>query len=140
MSGPPTIIVCAAIITRPPGEILIAQRPPGGPSGGRWEFPGGKVEAGEDPRAALVRECREELDCEVEPGAIYETIYHRTERSSILLLFYLARISGGEPRSMECNALEWVTPQRMGEFDLLPADRPLIDRFLSKYPAFERNN
>jgi 8-oxo-dGTP diphosphatase len=132
-----TLIVSAAIITRPPGEILLARRPDKGPLAGRWEFPGGKAEPGEDPRDALVRECIEELGCRIEVGAIYETIFHRHGARSILLLFYLARVIEGEPASMEENELAWCTPGAMGQYDLLEADRPLIARFIEKFPHFE---
>jgi 8-oxo-dGTP diphosphatase len=133
-----TTIVAAAIIAREDGTILIAQRPRSSKLHGFWEFPGGKVEAGEDPRAAVVRECREELGIKVEAGRIYESIHHSVSGSCILLLFYLVRIIEGEPRSMEQNALAWVTPEGMRLYELLEPDRPLVDQFLRRFPAFER--
>lgn len=133
---PAIIIVTGVLLTRDPGEILIACRRGKPPLAGKWEFPGGKVEPGEDPRHALRRECREEIGCEVEVGDIYETIFHRTERGDILLLFYLARIVHGEPQALDHSALAWVTPQQMREYDLLEPDRPLIDRFITKFPKF----
>jgi len=135
---PPTIIVAAALITRPDGTILIAQRPRSSKLHGFWEFPGGKVEAGEDPREAVVRECREELGIKVEAGRIYETIFHSVGGNCILLLFYLVRVIEGEPRSMEQNALAWVTPEGMRLYELLEPDRPLVDQFLQRFPSFER--
>ncbi|HMZ53008.1 (deoxy)nucleoside triphosphate pyrophosphohydrolase [Candidatus Sumerlaeota bacterium] len=131
----PTIIVTGVLLTRNDREILIAQRAGKPPLAGKWEFPGGKVEPGEDPRAALARECREEIGCEIEVGDIYESIFHRAERGNILLLFYLARIVHGEPTALEHTALAWVTPQQMRDFDLLEADRPLIERFIAKFPS-----
>jgi 8-oxo-dGTP diphosphatase len=129
-----TVIVVAALITRG-NEVLIAQRPPGTALAGAWEFPGGKVEPGEDPRDALVRECREELDITVRVGRIYETIYTQSGERGILLLFYITEIVDGEPRSMEDNAFAWATPSAMREYDLLPADRPLIDQLEERFPV-----
>lgn len=132
-----TTIVAAAIIAREDGTILIAQRPSSSKLHGFWEFPGGKVEPGEDPRAAVVRECQEELGCEVEVGRIYDTINHFVGGSCILLLFYLARIVEGEPRSMEQNAIQWVTPEGMRLYELLEPDRPLVEQFQRRFPHFE---
>ncbi|MEO8376087.1 MAG: (deoxy)nucleoside triphosphate pyrophosphohydrolase [Candidatus Sumerlaeota bacterium] len=133
----PIVIVAAPLLTREPGEILIAQRAGDPPLRGKWEFPGGKVEPGEDPRHALARECREEIGCEVEAGDIYESVFHRTsERGDILLLFYLARIVHGQPQALEHSALAWVTPEQMRDYDLLEADRPLVSRFIAKFPHF----
>jgi 8-oxo-dGTP diphosphatase len=134
----PTIIVAAALIAREDGTILIAQRPRSSKLHGFWEFPGGKVEPGEDPRDTVVRECREELGIVVEAGRIYESIYHSVGGSCILLLFYLVRMIDGEPRSMEQNALAWVTPEGMRLYELLEPDRPLVDQFLRRFPTFER--
>lgn len=132
-----TTIVCAALIARPDGRILISQRPPNRRMSGFWEFPGGKVELGEDPRGALVRECREELGCLVEVGSIYESVFHRSGNHCILLLFYLARVLEGEPQSMENNELAWVTPAEMENYKLLEADQPLVLMFGRRFPEFE---
>jgi len=131
-------LVVAAIIAREDGTILITQRPPSSKLSGMWEFPGGKVEPGEGPRAALVRECHEELGCDVEAGAVYETIFHRVGNHCILLLFYLTRVVKGEPQPMERNALAWVTPANMRLYALLEPDRPLIDLFERRFPMFEQ--
>lgn len=137
MSPTPPILVVGAIVARADGRILIAQRPVGRKHAGQWEFPGGKVEPGEDPRAALRRECREEMGCEVAVGAVYETIFHRYDWGSVLLLFYCAKVIGGEPASLEQNALAWVTPAEMAGYDLLEADRPLPAMFARRFPHFE---
>lgn len=129
-------LVVAAIIADDRGRILIAQRPEGMRHAGKWEFPGGKVEPGEDPRHALVRECREELGCHVRAGAIYETVFHTYSSHSVLLLFYLCRIEEGKPQPLERNALSWVTPEEMEEYDLLEADRPLPAMFRERFPHY----
>lgn len=132
----PTVLVVAAIITR--GDtLLINQRPNGDALAGRWEFPGGKVEPGEDPRAALVRECHEELGCKVEVGAAYETVFHETGQAWLLLLFYTTRVTTGEPQAMEGNTLAWVRPDELPSYDLLEADRPLVNLLQRKFPHFE---
>ncbi|CAN5348522.1 (deoxy)nucleoside triphosphate pyrophosphohydrolase [soil metagenome] len=136
---PTTVVVVAAIIAREDGTILIAQRPPGGNLAGFWEYPGGKVEPGEDPRDALVRECQEELGCDVEVGAVYETIFHRTPTRSFLLLFYVARVIRCEPRPMEQNELAWVTPAAMRDYPILEPDAPLIAQFETRFPHFEQH-
>jgi len=130
------LAVVAAVITRPNGRVLIAQRPAGTSSAGRWELPGGKVEFGEDPRAAIVRECREELGCTVEAGAVYDIVHHRNRDVAVLLLIYFARVIEGEPRSMENNALVWATPEEMAGYDLLDADGNFPAQFLRAFPTF----
>jgi 8-oxo-dGTP diphosphatase len=128
------LLVVGAIFTKK-GRILIAQRPEGTSSAGRWEFPGGKVELGEDPRDALKRECLEELNIHVQVGGIYETIYTCNEERGILLLFYKAIILSGEPTSMEGNAFKWVTIDEMRGYDLLDPDKPLVEMFGNKFPG-----
>ena len=137
----PTIIVTGVLLTRNDREILIAQRAGKPPLAGKWEFPGGKVEPGEDPRAALARECREEIGCKIEVGDIYESIFHRAERGNILLLFYLARIVHGKPTALEHTALAWVTPQQMRDFDAVYREhREEYDAFARKMAAERREN
>ncbi len=136
MSPQKTIIVTAAIIVSPDGRILVSQRPNHCASAGKWEFPGGKLEPGESPRQALVRECKEELDIDVEVGDIYETIHVPKSEKSILLMFYLAKILSGVPTSMENNAFQWLTPGEMRHIDLLEPDRPLIDAFEETFPDY----
>ncbi len=136
MSTPP-VTVAAALICDEDGRILLARRPHGGPLAGKWEFPGGKVEPGESPEAALERECREELGCEVEVGRIYHVLPGPSGPGGrILLLFYRARLTGGAPRSMEGNDLAWAAPGQMGDYDLLDADRALPALFQRDFPHF----
>lgn len=131
----PTVLVVAAIVERE-GRLLLNRRPAGDALEGKWEFPGGKVEPGEDPRHALVRECREELGCRVEVGSVYETIHADTERAWLLLLFYTARIVFGEPRPMEGNGLAWVAPEELAGLDLLEADLPLVGLIRRRFPHY----
>lgn len=123
----PTHIVAAALIERQ-GRFLIARRLAADPFPGLWEFPGGKLEAGESPQQALQRECREELGIEVEVGRIREVLFHRYEAFSVLLLFYECAIIAGEPQALGCERLEWAAPESLDGYPFLPADKPLIKR------------
>ncbi|GAB4314037.1 MAG: 8-oxo-dGTP diphosphatase MutT [Candidatus Sumerlaeia bacterium] len=125
----PLRIVSAAII-REDGRYLIAQRPPGDPYEGLWEFPGGKVRIGEDPRAALVRECAEELGCTVTVGDPFEVIYHDYEDFIILMIAFWAQVVEGVPLAVECARIAMVRPNELLEYEFLPADRGLVDKIL----------
>ena len=120
----PRLVVCALI--QRSGRWLVGRRPPGSASAGMWEFPGGKVDPGEDPRAALARECREELDIEVRVGAAREILSHKYDHGFVILLFFDCEIMRGEPKPLDHDKLAWVTPDEMDALPLLPADRPMI--------------
>jgi 8-oxo-dGTP diphosphatase len=117
--------VAAAVIERP-GEFLLAQRPEGKPYPGYWEFPGGKVEAGEDPRAALVRELREELGIEVTEATPWITRMYVYTHATVRLHFF--RVTGwtGEPRPLEDQAIKWQVPGRTDVLPMLPANTPVL--------------
>ena len=121
-AGP--IDVAVGILIRPNGDILLAQRPPGKPYAGYWEFPGGKVEPGEPILAALKREFMEELGIEVISAEPWCGVEHVYEHAHVRLHFYLSRQWRGEPESLEGQAFAWqgaleVTP-------VLPATIPLL--------------
>ena len=120
------IHVVAGALFDEQGRILIAQRPPGKHMAGGWEFPGGKLEADEQPLAGLTRELREELGVEVldaTPLIAYEHGY--TDRRVRLDLWLVSRYSG-EPRSVEGQPLQWVMIDDLETVGLLEADRPMI--------------
>jgi len=122
-----TLLVAAAII-EDGGKILLARRMAGAPYPLLWEFPGGKVEAGEDPRDCVVREIREELAIEIAVDGIYDVIFYRYPERHVLVLAYSCRWLSGEIRDLEVAEHCWVSPDEVVNFDLLPADVPLARR------------
>ena len=121
------LTVTAAVIVRD-GRILLCQRRPEVHNGLKWEFPGGKLEPGETPEAALARELKEELDIDAAVGPICDAVLHRYPDRDVLLLFYPCRILGGVLRTVDCNAVEWVAPETLPGYDLAAADRTFVDR------------
>lgn len=124
------IAVVAGVVRR--GErLLLCQRPEGKRFGMLWEFPGGKIEAGESPEAALERELREELHVETRTGRVLDALrLDDRNGGDLLLLFYESAIVSGEPQAMECRALAWALPEEVAGYDLAPADRRFARRHL----------
>lgn len=123
-SSPAPIDVAVGILMRPNGDVLLAQRPAGKPYAGYWEFPGGKVESGEEIFAALQREFMEELGIQIASAEPWCGVEHRYPHAHVRLHFYISRAWQGEPQSLEAQAFAWqgsvdVTP-------LLPATIPLL--------------
>ncbi|HUL96881.1 MAG TPA: Nudix family hydrolase [Usitatibacter sp.] len=118
--------VAAAVIERPDGTFLLAQRPAGKPYPGYWEFPGGKIEAGEDPRAALVRELREELGIEVREATPWITRIYAYTHATVRLHFYRVSAWGGEPQPLEDQAIRWQRIEATDVSPMLPANAPVL--------------
>jgi 8-oxo-dGTP diphosphatase len=127
----PRLLVVAALIRRE-GMLLISRRRLDQAMPNFWEFPGGKVEAGEAPQAALVREVREELGCEVEVGRIDEVVFHAYPAFDLYMLVYDCRLIGGNPQAVAVAEIAWVAPARLSEIELLPADLPLARRLAAE--------
>jgi 8-oxo-dGTP diphosphatase len=129
-------LVVAGLILGGDGRILITQRRADQALGGHWEFPGGKVEPGEAPVDALVRELREEIGVTVSVGRIWEVLFHAYPEFDLVMLVYVCRIIAGSgaasqpdlPRAVEVADLAWVAAHDLAGWDILPADRPLVDR------------
>jgi len=121
------IKVCAAVIYHQ-NKILITLRPIGKKLGGYWEFPGGKIEAQESPEAALKRELQEELDIEVDVGEQLETVRHSYDWGNVVILAYWCRWTAGDIKHLEVADHCWVAPERLHDYDILAADKPIIQK------------
>lgn len=122
-----TIIVAAAVVRERPGAaVLLTRRMEGAHLAGMWEFPGGKVEPGEDPEAAVVRECEEELAVTLRVVDVLEVAWHRYREKDVLLLFYDCRLERGEIRHVGVAGSAWVEPSRLDEYPLPPPDARLV--------------
>ena len=121
------IVVAVALIDRD-GRVLLQQRSPHRSMAGLWEFPGGKVEHGELPEAALIRELNEELGIETEASCLAPAAFasHPVGEAHMILLLYVCRKWRGEPRPLDSSGLRWVRPTQMFALDMPPADKPLI--------------
>ncbi len=118
--------VVAAVVRRGP-EILITRRLDRPPVRGQWEFPGGKVEAGEAEEAALRREIAEELGCELEVGRLLLRHAHRYPDLQVELAFYAARLpAAAEPRAIGVAEIAWAEPAALAAYDFLEADRSVL--------------
>lgn len=128
LGGRPLVLVAAAALVDPDGRVLVAQRPAGKSMAGLWEFPGGKVESGETPEEALVRELREELGIETATSCLAAIAFasHGYERFHLLMPLYACRKWAGAPLSREGQALKWVRPGELKDWPMPPADVPLV--------------
>ncbi|GMW06927.1 MAG: 8-oxo-dGTP diphosphatase MutT [Gammaproteobacteria bacterium] len=124
------ILVAAAVIRDASGRVLIARRPPGRPLAGSWEFPGGKIAAGETPREALARELREEIGIEVRAAAPFIRYRHDYPGRAVVLDVWTVAEYTGEPRALEGQALRWESVDRLMAAGLLEADRPIVEALL----------
>jgi 8-oxo-dGTP diphosphatase len=119
--------VVAALI-REGGKILLSQRRPDQSFPGCWEFPGGKVEPGESPRAALAREIDEELGCGVTVGALFEEVDHRYDAFDLKMMVFDCAVTTGAPTARQVAAVAWFAPKDIPSLELPPADYPLASR------------
>jgi 8-oxo-dGTP diphosphatase len=128
MSPYPTLLVVACALVDADRRVLIAQRPEGKSLAGLWEFPGGKVEAGESPEAALIRELEEELGLQTKTACLAPLSFasHAYETFHLLMPLYVCRKWQGQPQAKEHAALKWVRPQALRDYPMPPADEPLI--------------
>lgn len=129
------INVVGAVILRD-GRVLCAQRGPSGALGGLWEFPGGKIEVGETPRAALEREIVEELCCQVDVGDEVVTTAHEYDFGTVNLTTFYCELVSGEPQLTEHSEVVWLAPNHLGTLEWAPADIPAVELIQG---AFARN-
>jgi len=126
---PPVQVVCALILQN--DRVLIAQRPPDKRLGGYWEFPGGKIDPGEDAETALHRELQEELACAVTILKALPAVHHAYPWCQVEMFPFVCQLNSDSPTptALEHTALQWVSWQDLHQHDLAPADLPLITSF-----------
>ncbi len=127
-SSLPILTVVAVALVDADGRVLLAQRPPGKSMAGLWEFPGGKIHPGESPEAALIRELKEEIDIDVTEACLAPFTFasHRYESFHLLMPLYVCRRWKGVTRPREGQTLAWVRPEKLGEYPMPSADKPLV--------------
>lgn len=126
--GKPLLLVAACALIDIDGRVLLARRPEGKKMAGLWEFPGGKLNPGETPEHALIRELKEELTIDVAEACLAPFAFasHDYERFHLLMPLFLCRRWKGTPTGAEGQALAWVRPNKLTEYEMPPADKPLI--------------
>jgi 8-oxo-dGTP diphosphatase len=124
----PLLLVAACALIDIDGRVLLARRPEGKKMAGLWEFPGGKLQPGETPEAALIRELKEELGIDVSATCLAPFAFasHAYDHFHLLMPLYMCRRWKGVPRAREGQTLSWVRPARLSDYDMPPADKPLI--------------
>jgi 8-oxo-dGTP diphosphatase len=131
--NPILVVVAACALVDADGRVLIAQRPAGKPMAGLWEFPGGKIEDGEAPEASLIRELQEELGIVVNEACLAPLTFasHAYPDFHLLMPLYVCRRWEGQVTAQEGQALAWVKPNRLREYEMPPADVPLISHLMA---------
>jgi 8-oxo-dGTP diphosphatase len=126
------LLVAACALVDPDARVLIAQRPTGKPMAGLWEFPGGKIEAGERPEQTLIRELREELGIVVNVACLAPLTFasHAYPDFHLLMPLYVCRRWEGTVRTLEGQKVTWVRPNRLRDYPMPPADEPLISHLM----------
>jgi 8-oxo-dGTP diphosphatase len=122
------LLVAAVALIDIDGRVLVQQRPEGKSMAGLWEFPGGKIEPGETPEIALIRELKEELGIDTEAACLAPATFASETLGDrhLLLLLYVCRKWKGIPLALEGGALKWTWPRDLHGLDMPPADRPLV--------------
>ncbi|MFM8748397.1 MAG: 8-oxo-dGTP diphosphatase MutT [Aestuariivirga sp.] len=127
-----TVLVAAVALIDKDGRVLLARRPAHKAMGGLWEFPGGKVEAGERPEAALIRELKEELGIDVAESCLAPLTFasHAYDDFHLLMPLYVCRRWQGQAAGLEGQELAWVRPLKLRDYPMPPADLPLIPHLI----------
>lgn len=114
-------------------QFMICQRPAHKARGLLWEFVGGKVEPGETPEQALVRECQEELGITVSVGEVFMQVTHTYPDLTVHLTLFHASIVRGQPQRLEHNDIRWITADQIEQYDFCPADEVILERLKQEY-------
>ncbi len=124
----PVVLVSAVALMDVDGRILLAQRPAGKSMAGLWEFPGGKVDTGETPEAALIRELKEELAVDITESCLAPLTFasHRYDDFHLVMPLYVCRVWKGVPTPQEGQVLKWVRIENLTDYPMPPADEPLV--------------
>ena len=124
----PLVLVASVALVDGDSRVLISERPPGKSMSGKWEFPGGKVEFGETPETALIRELQEELSIDTYESCVapFTFVSYAYEKFHLLMPLYICRKWEGKLKPREGQNIRWVRPKRLGECDMLPADKQVI--------------
>jgi 8-oxo-dGTP diphosphatase len=130
----PRTLVVAGLMRDGDGRVLVTQRRADQSLPLQWELPGGKVEPGEAPVAALARELREEIGIGAAVGRIWEVLFHAYPTFDLVMLVYECTIVEGNPQAVEVADVRWVLPSELVGWDILPADRPLVVRLVDEAP------
>jgi 8-oxo-dGTP diphosphatase len=127
------VLVAACALVDADGRVLIAKRPAGKPMAGLWEFPGGKVENGEKPETSLIRELREELGIVIKEACLAPLTFasHAYPDFHLLMPLYVCRRWEGQVKPTEGQQLAWVKPNRLRDYEMPPADVPLISHLMT---------
>lgn len=124
--------VVAALIWQG-NKFMICQRPAHKARGLLWEFVGGKVEPGETKEQALIRECQEELAVILAVGNVFMDVVHEYPDLTVHLTLFNATIAGGEPKKLEHNDIQWITPNEIPNYEFCPADEEILKRIIEVY-------
>jgi 8-oxo-dGTP diphosphatase len=127
------VLVAACALVDADGRVLLAQRPAGKPMAGLWEFPGGKIEAGERPEQSLIRELKEELGITVSDACLAPLTFasHAYPTFHLLMPLYVCRRWQGTVTALERQKLAWVRPNKLRDYEMPPADVPLVSHLMA---------
>ena len=114
-------------------KFMICQRPADKARGLLWEFVGGKVELGETKEQAIIRECKEELDILLSVGDVFMDVIHEYPDITVHLTLFNATIAEGEPKKLEHNDIQWITPSEIQSFEFCPADEEILKKIIKEH-------